>query len=98
MAHLQENHNTAGPPGRTMLLDELVGFVRDKITLDGVSPSRIVQLVEARVDGPAVERLFHAAVVVAVEQRQRIRELTAKVGELTDDLADALVSRRGGWR
>jgi hypothetical protein len=98
MAHLQQNHNTAGPPGRVMLLDELAGIVRDKIALDGVSPGKIAELIESRAGGPMVNRLFHAAVVVLLEQKARIAALTTKVTELADDLADALVSRRGGGR
>jgi predicted RNase H-like nuclease (RuvC/YqgF family) len=84
MANLDEVRNSAGCAAP--LLDEIRGVIYDVLAISGISISRTIELIEDRTRSGAAQTL-RAAVLVVREQRQRLDEAEARIGDLGDDNA-----------
>jgi hypothetical protein len=71
----------------TPMLDEIVGHIRDALARDGLGLTRTIEMIEHRAAGATGGQLLRAAILVLREQQERNAALTAKIGELGDEVA-----------
>jgi hypothetical protein len=88
MAYLVEIRNT---PGRTAnnapMLDEVRGVIFDVLAFDGLGLDRRIELIRHRAADATTEQLLRAAILVLGEQKNRMGEIVAQIGDLGDEVA-----------